>query len=451
MMVVVKDTRQKERSRMTIFKPAMARVKCELVARLPESLIHSILADCDDRRRKRRTRLLTPAVSVYLLLLQLLYQSALSGLRHLHGLSVTASAICQARSRLPLKLLRGLLAHLASAAGAGKESCFHGLQVWIADATSVQSQDTRELAGHYRQPRNQHGLTRGYPAIKALCLVHMATGMITRVIDLPWRRQEAMVLGRLIGELAGKAGVLLGDRALASFAFLHRLSAAGINACLRLSSKQIATDKKHSSRRIVKTLSKRSGLIDQLVCWHKSERPCASLSRRAYAALPQTLTLRQIQWRVDRPGSRSRWITVITTLLDPKKYPAQEIAALYLQRWQIEVYFRDLKVSQGMQRMSARTLTGARRELLGHVLLYNLVRTVMREAARRQKVPADRISYKDALRWLRLAADDGPATLLINQRRRRPAEPRRIKYPKQRYLPLKKTRDYYRKKLRRLT
>ena len=126
----------------------------------------------------------------------------------------------------------------------------------------------------------------------------------------------------------------------------------------------------------------------------------------------EVLTLRQISFRVYRKGFRVQWAWIITTLLDPEKYPAQELIELYSQRWQVEVYFRDLKKTLGIGMISARTATGVRKEILAFVLLYNLVRRVMQQAAIAQGVSADRVSFIDALRWLLWSAPGQPLGVL---------------------------------------
>jgi hypothetical protein len=152
----------------------------------------------------------------------------------------------------------------------------------------------------------------------------------------------------------------------------------------------------------------------------------------------QELVLRQIAFRVTRKGFRTNWAWIITTLTDPQLYPAQELIELYSQRWQIEVYFRDLKRTLGLSQISARTATGARKEVLGFVLLYNLIRGVIQQAAQRQGVDPDRISFIDAMRWL-LWSDVGDPLpdLLINPRRVRRVPPRALKNARHRFAQIK--------------
>ena len=73
------------------------------------------------------------------------------------------------------------------------------------------------------------------------------------------------------------------------------------------------------------------------------------MDEAAYAGLPETLLLRELRYRTPQRGHRTRVITLVTTLLDVEAYPAAELAELYLSRWQIEVNFRHLKTTMGME------------------------------------------------------------------------------------------------------
>jgi IS4 transposase len=61
------------------------------------------------------------------------------------------------------------------------------------------------------------------------------------------------------------------------------------------------------------------------------------MSRGQYAALPDSLTLREVRVRVEQKGFRTREVIVVTTLLDAEKYSAAAIATLYRRRWQAEI------------------------------------------------------------------------------------------------------------------
>jgi hypothetical protein len=78
------------------------------------------------------------------------------------------------------------------------------------------------------------------------------------------------------------------------------------------------------------------GFHDQLVTWFKPKTRPSWLAREALAALPETLELREVRYRIDRPGFRTREITLVTTRLDAELYRVADLAELSRQRWQVE-------------------------------------------------------------------------------------------------------------------
>src|SRR5262249_39168153 len=147
-------------------------------------------------------------------------------------------------------------------------------------------------------------------------------------------------------------------------------------------------------------------------------------------------------------GFRTKEITLATTLLDAALYSKEALASLYQQRWQVETDLRHLKQTMKMEVLHCKTVEGVRKELAGFALVYNLVRGVMEEAARRQQVPVERISFVDALRWLCHARQEEPMPdLVINPHRPNRSEPRVIKRRKKDYSYMRKPRSELRKAL----
>jgi hypothetical protein len=95
--------------------------------------------------------------------------------------------------------------------------------------------------------------------------------------------------------------------------------------------------RKHQLRPTDFRTGQRLGHNDQRVCWTKPQRP-AWMSREDYAALPQSLMLREVRVLVEQKGFRTREVIVVTTLLDAERYFAAEIAKLYRRRWQAELH-----------------------------------------------------------------------------------------------------------------
>ncbi|HTN73622.1 MAG TPA: transposase [Pirellulaceae bacterium] len=159
--------------------------------------------------------------------------------------------------------------------------------------------------------------------------------------------------------------------------------------------------------------------------------------------------MRELCYQITRRGHRAREVSLVTTLLDSERYPAAELAELYGQRWQIETDFAHLKITLGMDVLKCRTVAGVEKEAVMFVLVYNLVRMVMWQAARRQQVPVARISFLDTLRWLLSAPPDARLPeLLVNPHRPHRCEPRvRKRRPKQ-YPVMKRPRGELRKALK---
>jgi hypothetical protein len=258
--------------------------------------------------------------------------------------------------------------------------------------------------------------------------------------------------------------ILVGDRGFCSFAHLTLLAARGIFGVFRVHQKQIVdfrphrrTASKRSRQRQQRGLPssrwlKRLGRHDQLVAYVKpppQNRP-VWLTADAFAALADTMVVRELRFTIAERGRRTRVITLATTLLDPERYPKADLAELYGQRWQIETNFRHLKQTLRMDVLHCKSVEGVTKELTMYALVYNLVRLVMLQAARRQGVPVERISFIDAVRWL-AEAIHGVAALHLRLVPHRPGrfEPRVVKRRPKGYKHLRGPRHVLRKQLQR--
>ena len=105
------------------------------------------------------------------------------------------------------------------------------------------------------------------------------------------------------------------------------------------------------------------------------------------------------------PGFRTQSLVVVTTLTDPIRYPATEIAKLYLRRWAVELFFRDIKITLGMDVLRCQTPTMIRKEIVMHAIAYNIIRALMQHAAALYHVPIERLSFKGAVDTLRQWVD----------------------------------------------
>jgi IS4 transposase len=125
---------------------------------------------------------------------------------------------------------------------------------------------------------------------------------------------------------------------------------------------------------------RRLGTNDQLVEYFKPKERPAWMTAEQYAALPQTLVVRELRYRIAVPGRRTEVVTLVTTLLDRRRYAPRALARLYGLRWTVETNLAHLKTTLGLDVLHCKTFVGVMKELMMFVTAYNLVRRVMRRA-----------------------------------------------------------------------
>jgi hypothetical protein len=190
------------------------------------------------------------------------------------------------------------------------------------------------------------------------------------------------------------------------------------------------------------------GHQDQGVYWLKPATCPQWMSPQQYAELPEHLRLRELRYRVQPKGFRVQTITLVTTLVDAERYRVEDLADLFLARWGAETNLGHLKTTMGLDVLKCKTVNGVLKELMVFALIYNLIRLVMVQAARRQQVAVERISFIDAMRWLASAQDDEPLpTLVVNPHRPGRYEPRVRKRRPKPYALMTKPRHQLRKLL----
>lgn len=407
-----------------------------------------------------RDRVLDPVTTVHVFLLQILHgNTACTALSRLAGVPFTAAAYCRARARLPLALFQDLLERLCDALFPELQETgrWRGHRTWTLDGSSFSMSDTPALQDHFGQPSAQ-APGCGFPVAHLLALFHAGTGLLLRVVAAPLRTHDLRHAATMHPEL-DEGDILLADRGFASFAHLALLFMRKMHAVFRCHQKQIVSfrvGRRHTGQRRPhqglprSRYVRRLGHWDQVVEYSKPKSKPKWMDEATYASLPETLLVRELRLLTPQRGHRTRVITLVTTLLDAADYPAADLAQLYLSRWQIEVNFRHLKTTMGMEVLHCQTVAGVLKELYMFALAYNLVRLVMLEAARRQQVPLDRISFIDALRWLRDAGANTRLTpLVVNPARPDRLEPRVLKRRMKAYDLMKKPRAKLRKALGR--
>jgi hypothetical protein len=224
----------------------------------------------------------------------------------------------------------------------------------------------------------------GFPVAKVVALFCWASGAVLEAAIGPLKMSE-LHLWRELWPVLSPAEIVLGDRFYCTFYDLVGVMRRGCDAVFRL----------HQARPADFRRGHRLGRNDRLATWQRptwKARP-RGMTRGPWNALPETLTVRLIRFAVNIPGFRSRVITVATTLLDPVAYPAETISGLYRDRWLIELRFRDIKTTLGMEVLRGKTADVVRKEIYMHLVAYNLIRCLMWQAAARHGRPLHRLSF----------------------------------------------------------
>lgn len=408
---------------------------------------------------------LDPATTVALFLQQVLAGNVpCSEVRHLAGKPFTPSAWCQARARLPLGVYQAMLTRVCDAAlpqTRERRHLWHGHRTFHVDGSTFSMPDTPELRQAFGMPGGQ-APGCGFPVAHLLVLFNAATGLLLDAFAAPLRTGDVAQAMEYLAHLDA-GDVLIGDDSFSGYAHIALIGRANLHAVVpnhHLRIVDFSPGRPHTKvtgKHVVAGLPRSRWIKslgtddDQLVEWFKPSGCPAWMSRADYDALPHSLTVREIR-RTVRHGDDGRRITVtiVTTLLDPIRYPADAIVELRLRRWDVEIDIRHLKQTMGLDVLRCKTEAGVRKELAVFCLAYNLVRVVMLEAAERQKVPASRVSFIDALRWMRHAKAGEPLPeLIVNPARPNRIEPRcRKRRPKQ-YDLMNKPRDVLKQLLKK--
>jgi putative transposase len=368
----------------------------------------------------------TPAVTLWAFLSQMLFTGAqrscvaavarVSVLWASLGQKVCDSntgAYCRARHKLTEGLVQRLVRETAEACEAQTPGGWLWLNrhVWLVDGTTVSMPDTPENQTAYPQPPAQKpGL--GFPLLRLVALVSLATGMVRDAAVGPYAGKEAgetALLRELFGRL--QAGdVVLADRFYCGWFMIALLQELKVDLVVRL----------HQLRKADFSRGQRLGPGDHLVEWPRPARP-DWMDESTYARMPATLRVREAEVQVEEAGFRTQSLVVVTTLCDPEEAPRDALADLYRQRWLVELDIRSIKSMLSLDVLRCKTPQMVRKELYTGLLAYNLIRQTMLQAALAADVSPRLLSFTAAMQTLAAAGmaaaiDVGDLSLLIQMK-----------------------------------
>jgi hypothetical protein len=362
----------------------------------PRALIDEVLNDTG--KGSQRERLLpAPAVVYYIMALALWREAPLeevmrvvrSGLQWLNSEdSIPAqpckAALSQARSRLGPTVMKELAAKvlrpLAERDSLG--AWYHGLRVVAVDGTSMDVADETANANFFGYP----GASRGesaFPQIHVLALVECGTHAVIGAEHGPCRRSEQEMAESLLPATLRPDMLLLADRNFYGYPLWQTASACGCTLLWR-----VKANLKLARERIL---------------------PDGSYLSRVYSSKDRTRQdgqpVRVIEYTLDNDVSATpETYRLITNITDHTQAPADELAALYHERWEVEEVFSELKTrlcAGGHTTLRSKTPALVEQELWGLLLAHFAIRQLIVHAGLQRTIDPDKLSFMNAVRVIR--------------------------------------------------
>lgn len=306
--------------------------------------------------------------------------------------SSSTASYCTARKKLDEQTLCNIFQHTAVKGDkSSKTGLLSNRRVVVVDGTGLSMPDTPENQAVWPQSAAQKPGC-GFPSARVCACFSLESGSLLSY-TVGNKKNNELPLFREQWQTFKSGDIFLGDKGFCSFFDMVKLKEQGVDSVLTL-----ARRKPVSQSKCLKKFNK----DDLLIKWDRPKyNPRLSYSRETLEQLPEELVLRQIRVTVNHPGFRTKELFIVTTLLDPKEYPSEEIASLYLKRWDVELFFRDIKTTMGMDILRCQTPEMIRKEIIMNFIAYNCVRRLMYDAAKKADVAVRLVSFKGSIQAIR--------------------------------------------------
>lgn len=358
------------------------------------------------------------------------------------GRAVAPSAPVQARARLGDEAVRWIFERCAREWGhaAARRHAWRGLAVYGVDGTTLRVPDSPDNRATFGGQTGRSETHSGYPMVRMVTLMALRTHLLAAARFGSYASAELTLAGDLWSEVPDEALCIV-DRGFFTAATLTSLASSGSNR------HWLTRTRKRTQLRTVKRLGKADELVEIVLG--------DSTRGRLGPEVPQPWIVRAVRYQ--RPGYPPQ--ILLTSMLDHRRYPAREIAALYHERWELELSFNEVKTEMLNREEALRSHSprGVAQEIWALALVYNLVRSEMERISKAVRVSPTRISFVTALHLIRgfwfMAARIAPARLprelaklrgdisrfILPQRRSTRSFPRAVKikmsnYPRKRPL-----------------
>ena len=299
---------------------------------------------------------------------------------------VAGSSVVEARARLGDEPLAWLFSRTADA-WAHRSADAHrwrGLGIYGADGTVLRVPDSESNRAYFGgQNAGAARGASGYPLLRMVGLMALRSHLLAAASFGPYEYGENTLAEELWRHVPDFSVVVV-DRGFFGANILMPLHSTGTQR------HWLTREKSRLKMRCVERLGRGDEIVELVV---------SSTARAKNPALPETWTMRAIRYQ--RKGFRAQ--RLLTSMLDPKQFPANEIVALYHERWELELTYDDLKTEMLEREETLRSQSPAAisQELLGILIAHNLVRLEMERVAALVGVSPLRISFTGALRVIR--------------------------------------------------
>ena len=309
------------------------------------------------------------------------------------GKTVAKSAIPQARYRLGAEPIEAIFERTAEtwASAAADEHRWRGLALYGIDGTTLRVPDTDQNRQAFGLPATGRGQS-GYPQVRLVALMALRSHLVSAMAFGPFvgkKSGECTLALKLWPQLPDQSLVIV-DKGFLDYGLFYRLSHDDEGSVTGLKH-WLVRAKKNARWKTLEVF----GTGDELV-----ELKINSHARKKDPCLPKKMMARAIRYQAN--GHRPQ--TLLTSMVDPKQYPPKEVAALYHERWEIELGYNEVKTHMLERREALRSkkAEGVRQEIWGILLAYNLVRKEMLDVAGAAGVPPVRISFLHSLLLIRV-------------------------------------------------
>lgn len=298
--------------------------------------------------------------------------------------TIAKSSVSQARERIGSEPIKWLFERSASrwAHRSADAHRWRGLRLYGIDGSSVRVPDTLEnretFGGHYA-----HGTDSSYPLVRIVVLMALRSHLLAAAGLGRYEDTSELHYARPLCDSIPESSLTILDRGYYGAPLLLQIEAGNNRHWL-------TRTKSNHSMKVIEELGPGDEIVEMEVSAHV---------RKKDPSLPRTWRARRIRYQM--PGASEQFL--LTSLRDPKCFPAKEIVALYHERWELELGYGEIKTEllEREEAIRSKKPDGVRQELWGILLAYNLVRLEMEALANQEKILPTRISFIESLRLMR--------------------------------------------------